>query len=269
MDTNELFGLAGAAAIVTGGGSGIGKACALLLARLGAAVCIVERDADAAAAAVAEIEQLSGVAMTVVADARDADVAKSVARATQERFGRIDVLVNNVGGMFFSAAKDLTPGGWSAVLRLNLDPTFFFSQAVAPVMQAAGKGAIVNIASVTGILGIPQGAPYGAAKAGIINLTRTLAVEWAPAIRVNAVAPDLIITEGIRRLMSKADFAGLGKQIPAGRFGQPDDVAHAVAFLASDMASFITGQTLVIDGGSGKLTQLPLDAIDLDQLKKR
>jgi len=268
MDANELFGLNGAAAIVTGAGSGIGRACALMLARLGASICVVERDDTSAAAVVGEIDQLGGSAISLVGDARSADLAKEAARVTQERFGRIDVLVNNVGGMFYSGASDLSPNGWSAILRLNLDPTFFFSQAVAPAMQAAGKGAIVNVASTTGIFGIPQGAPYGVAKAGIMNLTRTLAVEWAPAIRVNAVAPDLIITDGIRRLMPKADFAELGKQIPAGRLGQPQDVANAVAFLASGMASFITGQTLVIDGGTGKLTQLPVDQIDFEQLKK-
>ena len=256
MDTNELFGLAGTAAIVTGGGSGIGKACALLLARLGAAVCIVERDADAAAGAVAEIEQLGGMAITVVADARDADVAKEVARATQERFGRIDVLVNNVGGMFFSAAKDLTPGGWSSVIKLNLDTTFYFSQAAAPAMRDAGQGAIVNIASVAGIYGSPRAAHYGAAKAAIINLTKTLALEWAPAVRVNAVAPDLIRTEGVAGLISEADQHRLAAEAPLGRLGLPEDVANAVVFLASDLASFITGQTIVIDGGSGRLTSV-------------
>jgi len=268
VDANDLLGLSGNAAIVTGAGSGIGRACALMLAQLGASVCVVERLEDTANAVVGEIEGLGSSALSLVGDARSADLAKEAARVTQERFGRIDVLVNNVGGMFYSGTSDLSPNGWSTILRLNLDPTFFFSQAVAPAMQAGGKGAIVNIASTTGILGIPQGAPYGVAKAGIINLTRTLATEWAPAIRVNAVAPDLIITEGIRRLMPKADFDELGKQIPAGRLGLPEDVAHAVAFLASDMASFITGQTLVIDGGTGKLTQLPPELIDFEQLRK-
>jgi len=255
MDLNELFGLAGTASIVTGGGSGIGRACAVLLARTGSSVCVVDRDAEAAAGVVAQIEALGGAAIALGGDAREAAVAAEAARATRGRFGRIDVLVNNVGGMFFSRAEELSANGWSAVLRLNLDTTFFFSQAVAPAMLAAGKGAIVNIASVAGIYGSPRAAHYGAAKAAIINLTKTLALEWAPAVRVNAVAPDLIRTEGVAGLIPEADQQRLAAEAPAGRLGRPEDVANAVVFLASDLASFITGQTIVIDGGSGRLTR--------------
>ena len=250
MELNDLFGLRGTAAIVTGGGSGIGRACATLLARLGAGVCIVERDAGAAADAVRSIEELGGRALSVVADARETGTAVQAVSATTERFGRIDVLVNNVGGMFFAPATELTASGWAAVLRLNLDTTFFFSQAVAPVMREAGKGAIVNIASVAGIAANPMGAHYGAAKAGIISLTRTLAVEWAPAIRVNCVAPDLVRTAGTDRLMSDADRERAATMTPLRRIATPGDVAGLAVFLASDMASFITGQTVVIDGGS-------------------
>lgn len=205
LDLNELLGLAGTASIVTGGGAGIGRACAELLARAGSRVCVVDRDAEAAAATVQRIEALGGAAMSFAGDAREASTATEAVRAARERFGRVDVLVNNVGGMFFSPAEELSANGWSAVLRLNLDTTFFFSQAVAPALRERGKGAIVNIASVAGIYGSPRAAHYGAAKAAIINLTKTLALEWAPAIRVNAVAPDLIRTEGVASLIPEAD----------------------------------------------------------------
>ena len=166
-----------------------------------------------------------------------------------DRFGGVDVLVNNVGGMFPSAATDITPAGWTAVMRANVDSAVNFLQAAAPRMLARG-GAVVNVASVAGISASPRAAHYGAAKAALINLTQTLALEWAPRVRVNCVAPDFIRTEGTERLMSAADRRRMSKLIPLKRIGTPADVANVVAFLASDMASYVTGQTIIIDGGS-------------------
>lgn len=246
----DALDLSDTATIVTGAGSGIGRACALLLARLGAAVCVVDLDAASADTTVAAIEQAGGRAFSVPGDVREPDTAEEAARTTAERYGRIDSLVNNAGGMFFSPAEKLTAGGWSAVLKLNLDATFQFAQAVQPSMATAGHGTIVNIASVAGIAGSPGAAHYGAAKAGVINLTRSLALEWAPAIRVNCVAPDFIRTEGTDRLMTDAARERIAGLIPLRRAGAPEDVANAVVFLVSDMAAFVTGQTLVVDGGS-------------------
>jgi 3-oxoacyl-[acyl-carrier protein] reductase len=253
---DDRFGLGGTASIITGGGAGIGRACALLLADLGSSVCVVDRDEGAAAASVKAIEESGGAALAVVGDAREASLAEAAARATLERFGRIDVLVNNVGGMFPLPAEELTPNGWSAILRLNLDPPFLFSRAVAPAMRVAGKGAIVNVASIAGAAASPGAAHYGAAKAGVINLTRSLALEWAPQIRVNCVAPDFIHTEGTDQLMTADERGRMAERIPLNRAGQPGDVANAVAFLASDMAAFVTGETLAIDGGSMYRSQL-------------
>ncbi len=250
MNIAESFGLEGACAIVTGGGSGIGHACALALADLGGRICIVDRDETAASETVGAVIDAGGDAISVTGDVRDAATAVAAVHAARDRFGRVDVLVNNAGGMFASRADDISANGWSAVLRLNLDATFQFSQAAAPLMRQAGRGAIVNIASVAGIAGSPGSAHYGAAKAGVINLTRTLALEWAPAIRVNCVAPDFIRTAGTDRLMSDADRARIAGLLPLGRLGEASDVAAAVVFLASRQAAFITGQTLVVDGGA-------------------
>ncbi len=250
MNITEYFGLAGACAIVTGGGAGIGRACALVLAELDARICIVDRDEASAAENAGAVTAAGGESMYVTGDVRDTATAAAAVHGALGRFGRVDVLVNNAGGMFAALADDISANGWSAVVRLNLDATFQFSQSAAPAMRQTGGGAIINIASVAGIAGSPGSAHYGAAKAGVINLTQTLALEWAPAIRVNCVAPDFIRTAGTDRLMSDADRARIAGLLPLGRLGEAGDVAAAVAFLASRQASFITSQTLVVDGGA-------------------
>jgi len=210
---------------------------------------------------VRQIEHDGGKAFYVLGDAREPSVAREVVQTTMERYGGADVLVNNVGGMFTAPTARITPGGWMAVVHANLDSALFFAQAAAPAMQARG-GTIVNVASVAGLTASPRAAHYGAAKAALINLTATLALEWAPRVRVNCVAPDFIRTEGTEKLMSTADRRRMSKLIPLRRIGTPQDVANVVAFLASDMASFVTGQTIVIDGGSlhrGRLDFMPAE----------
>ena len=191
-----------------------------------------------------------GEAFALIGDARETSVAKDSVSQAVERFGSVRVLVNNVGGMFPSAADDISDNGWSAIVRLTLDTTSHVCRETAPAMRSAGGGAIVNVASVAGIGGSPFSAHYGAAKAGVINLTQSLAVEWAPDVRVNAVAPDFIRTEGTDGLMSDEERERIASLVPMGRLGEPPDVARAVTFLASELAGFVTGQTLVVDGGS-------------------
>ena len=262
MSEADLFRLEGAAALVTGGGAGIGLACARLLATLGARVCIVDRDGDAAADALRAVEEAGGSGCMALGDVREPATASAAVAMSRERFGRLDVLVNNAGGMFPARAEEISANGWSAVLRLNLDAAYQFCQAAAPLLREHGEGAIVNVASVAGIAGSPGAAHYGAAKAALINLTRTLALEWAPAIRVNCVAPDFIRTGGTERLMSDEDRRRITALLPLARLGEAGDVAAAVAFLASRAASFVTGQTLVVDGGALFRSRLDFAASD-------
>jgi NAD(P)-dependent dehydrogenase (short-subunit alcohol dehydrogenase family) len=255
----ERFSLAGKSSIVTGGAAGIGRACAETIASFGASVCIVDVDARAALRTARAIEQAGGRALVCGGDAREPGAAREAVDAAIARFGGIDILVNNVGGMFAASATRITPGGWGAVMRLNVETALNFAQAVAPAMLTRG-GSIVNVASVAGLTASPGAAHYGAAKAAIISLTQTLSLEWAPRVRVNCVAPDFIRTQGTDGLMSAPDRRRMSKLIPLRRLGTPLDVANVVAFLASDMASFVTGQTIVIDGGAlqrGRLDFMP------------
>ena len=234
-------------AIVTGGGSGIGGATASLLARDGARVVVA--DVDAAAA--------ERVACAVGGDARTVDVADRaqvdalVASVVREA-GRVDVLVSNAFATAVGPLVDLPPAGWQRTLDVTLSAVFYGLQAVAPVMRRQGGGAVVHLASVSGLGGDRGLAAYNAAKAGVVNLTRTAALELAAwGIRVNAVAPGLIATPALQRALDRSPALPERARaaVPLGRLGTPDDVARTIAFLASDDAAYVTGATLVVDGG--------------------
>ncbi|HXG41908.1 MAG TPA: SDR family NAD(P)-dependent oxidoreductase [Dehalococcoidia bacterium] len=247
---DALLGLAGKSAIVTGAGSGIGKSTALLLSRLGCHVCIVEVDPERAEAVAAEARLSGRGAVTVVGDATQEETAQQAVAAAVDRFGRLDVLVNNVGGMRPSPLLEMSARSWSRVLDINLRSAFLFSQAAGRVMVQGAGGAIVNVASVAGMVPAPHSCHYAAAKAGLMAMTRTLALEWAPKVRVNAVAPDLVLTEAVRAWFPQRVLRRLRRRAPLGRLAEPEDVAKVIAFLASDLASYVTGQTIVVDGGS-------------------
>ena len=244
---NVSFGLAGRVCIVTGGAQGIGESCARRFAREGAKVVIVDLD-DGRGQTLATA--LGG--LYVHCDVGDkAQVDAAVAR-TVESYGRIDVLVNNAG--IFKAADflDVTEADFDAVLRVNLKGSFLMGQAVARQMAAAGKGSIVNMSSVNGTLAIPNISSYNVSKGGINQLTRVMALALADkGVRVNAVAPGTIATELAAKAVLTSEEAKkrIMSRTPMRRLGEPWEIADTVAYLASDAASYITGEIVVVDGG--------------------
>jgi NAD(P)-dependent dehydrogenase (short-subunit alcohol dehydrogenase family) len=248
---NALFSLKDRVAIVTGSGRGIGKAIALGLAEAGANVVVLARTAADVDQTAAEIRGLGREALAVPTDVRLADQIDNMVTASLKEFGRIDILVNNAGASFFSPTLQLSEGGWDALVRENLKTPFLCSKAVAPAMIKQGKGSIVNISSTEGMRSAATCAAYAAAKAGVINLTRSLAVEWAPHhIRVNVICPGFIENPGLPEALEQfpALKARLSK-VPLARMGKQEDIVGAVIYLASDASDYVTGANITIDGG--------------------
>ena len=240
--------LSGKVAVITGASRGIGRQTALTLASAGATVVLTSRG-DAAAAVAAEVTSAGGQALALAADVADADAVQRVVETTTERFGRLDVLVNNAGITRDQLLLRMKRDDWDAVLATNLTGTFLCTQAVLKTMLKQRSGRIISISSVVGQSGNPGQTNYAATKAGIIGFSKALAREVASrSITVNVVAPGLIDTDMTRDISSDAQ-ANWASAIPLGRLGTPEDVAAAVCFLASDAAGYITGQVLAVNGG--------------------
>ncbi len=242
--------LDGAVAVVTGGSRGIGRAVCLALAGAGARVAVgYHSRADAAEEVVSAIAASGGAAFAHQADVAVREQAEGLIAAAQDRFGRVDVLVNNAGLTRDGLLLRMSDQAWHDVLRANLDGAFWCLRAVAKIMLRQRSGRIVNIASVAGTVGNAGQANYSAAKAGLIGLTRTAAAELASrGITVNAVAPGWIDTDMTAGLPEAARQAALAR-VPLGRMGRPEDIAQAVLYLAGPAASYVTGTVLVVDGG--------------------
>ncbi len=243
----DASALDGRVAVVTGGGSGIGRGIAETFAEFGARVVIWERDPQTAERTAAAV---GGLGCTV--DVRDGDQVDEALAKTIAEVGVPRVLVNNAGGVFRSGILETAPKGWDTLIRSNLTQVLLCTQRVAQAMVDRGaSGSIINVASIEGARAAPGYAAYAAAKAGVINFTKTAALELAPhGIRVNCLAPDLTLTEGIERVGSPEMLAHAGYMIPMGRTGHVDEMAGAAVFLASALSSYVTGQTLHVDGGT-------------------
>jgi 2-deoxy-D-gluconate 3-dehydrogenase len=248
---DQLFGLKGRVAVVTGGASGIGLASVELLAAAGASVAVVDRDKATAEQA---LEKIGGQGLALGVDvAKEAEIDAAVTDIVRQ-LGRIDILVNSAGTAIRRPAVEVTVEDWDKVISVNMTGTFLFSRSVARTMIAKGEGgSIVQIASIMGLSGggLYPNISYQTSKGAVVNMTRALAVEWAPQqIRVNAVAPTYVKTPFIAGLMAQPDLVKrIEAMTPMARLAEPSEIASAVLFLASPAAAMVTGHTLFVDGG--------------------
>jgi 2-deoxy-D-gluconate 3-dehydrogenase len=250
---NGMFNLEGKVAIVTGGNGGIGKGIARGFAAAGSDIVIVARDQKKTDEAASEIQADFGVRMLgLQRDLREESQIQDMIEPVVKEFGRIDILVNNAGINIRKMPQEYEAAEWDQILDTNLRSPFLCSQAVYPVMKSGGGGKIINIGSMLSIFGGAKLAAYGSSKGGIVQLTRSLAVAWAPDnIQVNAILPGWIDTDLTRR--AREDIAGLHERVldrtPTGRWGEPHDLAGTAVFLASQASDFVTGTAIPVDGG--------------------
>jgi NAD(P)-dependent dehydrogenase (short-subunit alcohol dehydrogenase family) len=250
--TVSLFDLTGRKAFVTGASRGIGQEIAVALAGAGADLALVARSEEGLAVTAEQVAAHGRKAFVITADVTDAEAVSTAVASAIEQLGHVDIVVNNAGGSNFMVPfLDLRLPGWDKLLRLNLTSAMYVCHAIGPHLAERGRGSVINVASVAGLTGSPLVSPYGAAKAGLISLTKSLAVEWAAlGIRVNALCPGWTATELNRNLWEDetASRATIGT-VPMQRWGRAEEMAGPALFLASDASSFMTGQVLVIDGG--------------------
>lgn len=254
----ERAGLDGTVAIVTGGAGGLGESISLDLAANGVRIALVDRDEAATATITDELKRRDAESIVHTGDAREPEVLDALFDAVQERWGRLDTLVNVVGGTFRAPFSEQSPRAWDALVRTNLTHVLHATSRAIPVMRAGGRGgSIINITTIEGYRAAPNFAVYSAAKAAVAHFARTIAVELAPdGIRVNNVAPDITPTPNMLGIGGNADGPpmldplNVKVSIPMGRVGVPTDISNAVVFLASGLSSYMTGTSLHPDGGT-------------------
>ncbi len=248
---DSLFGLTGSTAVVTGGTSGLGAASARALAHAGARVIVSGRDRERGQRVVSEIEDVGGSAALELADVSDAEAAGALADRVLERHGPVGILVNAAGVFARGDAVDLTLQDWEALWRTNVTSTYLLCQRFGRPMIERGRGKIINFSSTDGFLGVPEQLAYNVSKGAIVQLTRTLGSEWIKhGVNVNAVAPCDFATPLIEPFLEQPEYRDwITAAIPAGRVGQPDEIAGAVLLLASRASDMVVGHNLLVDGG--------------------
>jgi 3-oxoacyl-[acyl-carrier protein] reductase len=242
--------------IVTGGGVGIGRSIALEFARAGADVVVASRKIESLEPVAAEVKKLGRRSFAMAMDVRQEDAVKELVDRTVKDMGRLDVMVNNAGASFRAKPEDISPNGWNSVVSINLNGVFFGCKWAGRQMMAQGGGVIINISSVAGVYGSSMMPHYGAAKAAVINFTRTLGMAWGRQnIRVNCIAPGPVETEGYLDVLHKTNpdakktYDAVANRVGMGRWGRVEEIAYPCVFLASDASSFMTGATIIVDGG--------------------
>ena len=242
--------MSGKVALVTGAGSGIGRATALRLGAEGGRIACVDLAAEAAAETTRAIAAHGGEAVALTADVTDEAACARIVEETVARFGRLTTLVNSAGVRSQRPDPIPPPPEWQRVVNVNLTATYLASRAALQALIASGAGSITNLASIYGLVGGATSSAYAASKGAIVNLTRQMALEWAPKVRVNCVCPGVIETPMTAELRQDPAWAEKAlKRYPLGRFGQPEEIAAAILYLASDEAAFVTGVALPVDGG--------------------